>query len=158
MNGETFDFWPDLWRHQVNIISFPSTYFFRAIECRLNFVNLPSSSGDTRGAKNSPPPEIGPRSRYNQTPPGRGLIFGPHVDSVVRCANLALGTYLRSLQSSRVARGKPFRPAPLITAFNWYICISASMTWCNIVQRGPGPYVDFSFFGPYRSTSGPLGP
>ena len=62
------------------------------------------------------------------------LTFGPHVDSVVRCANRALGTYLRSLQSSRVARGKRFRPAPLITAFNAHV--RSVMEFGSVVWAG----------------------
>ena len=49
------------------------------------------------------------------------LTFGPHVDGVVRSANRALGVYLRSLQTSRAARGRRFRPEPLITAFNAHV-------------------------------------
>ena len=49
------------------------------------------------------------------------LTFGPHVDGIVRCANRALGTYLRSLQSFRSVRGRGFHPAPLITAFNAHV-------------------------------------
>ena len=46
------------------------------------------------------------------------LTFGPHVDGVVRCANRALGLYLRSLQTSRRVAGKRFTPGPILTAFN----------------------------------------
>ena len=49
------------------------------------------------------------------------LTFASHVDDVVGRANRALGTYLRSLQTSRVSAGRRLRPAPLITAFNSHV-------------------------------------
>ena len=49
------------------------------------------------------------------------LTFGPHVDGVVRCANRALGLYLRSLQTSRRVAGKRFTPGPILTAFNAHV-------------------------------------
>ena len=62
------------------------------------------------------------------------LTFGPHVDRVVRCANRALGTYLRSVQTSRAVRGKRFRPAPLITAFNAHV--RSIMEFGSVVWAG----------------------
>ena len=62
------------------------------------------------------------------------LTFGPHVDSVVRCANRALGMYLRSLQTSRAARGRRFCPAPLITAFNAHV--RSIMEFGSVVWAG----------------------
>ena len=62
------------------------------------------------------------------------LTFGPHVDSVVRGANLALGVYLRSLQTSRAVRGRRFRPAPLITAFNAHV--RSIMEFGSVVWAG----------------------
>ena len=56
------------------------------------------------------------------------------MDSVVRCANRALGTYLRSLQTSRAVRGRRFRPEPLITAF--YAHIRSIMEFGSIVWAG----------------------
>ena len=49
------------------------------------------------------------------------LNFASHIDNIVGRANRALGTYLRSLQTSRARMGRIFRPAPLITAFNAHI-------------------------------------
>ena len=49
------------------------------------------------------------------------LTFGPHIDSVVRRANRALGLYLRSLSSRRATRGSKFPPSPLIVGFNAHI-------------------------------------
>lgn len=62
------------------------------------------------------------------------LTFGPHVDSVVRCANRALGMYLRSLQTSRAVRGRRFRPAPLITGFNAHV--RSIMEFGSVVWAG----------------------
>ena len=49
------------------------------------------------------------------------LNFASHIDDVVGRANRALGTYLRSLQTSRARTGRRFEPAPLITAFNAHV-------------------------------------
>ena len=52
------------------------------------------------------------------------------------CTNRALGTYLRSLQSSRVARGKRFRPAPLLlTAFTaLLLSLTFAPSWSSEVS------------------------
>ena len=49
------------------------------------------------------------------------LTFGPHIDGVVGRANRALGTYLRSLQTSRASVSRRFKPSPLIAAFNAHV-------------------------------------
>ena len=49
------------------------------------------------------------------------LTFASHIDDVVGRANRALGTYLRSLQTSRARTGRRFEAAPLITAFNAHV-------------------------------------
>ena len=49
------------------------------------------------------------------------LTFGSHIDDAVGRANRALGTYLRSLQTSRAVTGRRFEPAPLVTAFNAHV-------------------------------------
>ena len=49
------------------------------------------------------------------------LTFASHIDDVIGRANRAMGTYLRSLQTSRAWTGRKFKPAPLITAFNAHV-------------------------------------
>ena len=49
------------------------------------------------------------------------LTFDSHIDDAVGRANRALGTYLRSLQTSRAVTGRRFEPAPLVTAFNAHV-------------------------------------
>ena len=58
------------------------------------------------------------------------LTFRPHVDSVVRGANRALGV----LRYSRAVRGRRFRPAPLITAFNAHV--RSIMEFGSVVWAG----------------------
>ena len=90
VTGKTFYLWPDLWRHrwprgQWNWISLNK--FDMAFERRLNFAVPSSSFGDTRGLKKPPPT----RSRYKQTPPGRGIgikwcIHGIDFESAIHLA------------------------------------------------------------------------
>ena len=49
------------------------------------------------------------------------LTFAAHIDDTIGRANRALGTYLRSLQTTRARAGGKFQPAPLITAFNAHV-------------------------------------
>lgn len=49
------------------------------------------------------------------------LTFGPHIDSVARKANCALGMYLRSLQTYRGPAGRRFLPGPIVAGFNAHI-------------------------------------
>ena len=49
------------------------------------------------------------------------LTFASHIDSVVGRANRALGTYLRTLQTSRALAVRRFKPYPLIAAFNAHV-------------------------------------
>ena len=65
------------------------------------------------------------------------LTFGPHVDGVVRCANRALGLYLRSLQTTRRVAGKRFTPGPLLTEFNSHersIVEFGSVVWAGAAR------------------------
>ena len=52
---------------------------------------------------------------------GSKLTFGPHIDSVVRKANRALGMYLRSLQTYRAPAGRRCSPGPIVACCNAHI-------------------------------------
>ena len=66
------------------------------------------------------------------------LTIGSHIDDAVGRANRALGTYLRSLQTSRAVTGRRFEPAPLVTAFNAHI--RSILEFGSVIWSGTAKY------------------